>query len=374
MINIFDKHNCCGCGACAQRCPKQCISLKEDEEGFLYPVVDAGICIDCGLCEKVCPVINQNKTKHPLKAYAAINPVEEIRSKSSSGGIFTAIAEKVISEGGVVFGARFDDKWEVEHSYSETREGLDVFRGSKYVQSRIGKTYQQVEEFLENGRKVLFSGTSCQIAGLKHFLQKEYEYLVTVDVVCHGVPSPKLWREYLSTIAPTSKITHISMKDKAKSWRGYNITINGKEKTFSERASQNKYMLAFYPYNCSLRPSCYQCPAKAGKSESDITLADYWGVEKLIPEMDDNRGTSFVCANTEIGDRLLQSLSYKSVLANYTASVPYNICIERSTKEPAMRASFWSDYQNRGIDALLALKPKKSSILKRFLRRIIKQK
>lgn len=197
MINIKEKHNCCGCSACVQVCPKQCISMSADNEGFLYPQIDTAICIDCGLCEKVCPVINQNEPREPLAVYAANNNNEDIRLKSSSGGIFTLLAEQIISEGGVVFGARFNENWEVVHDYTEAIEGLEPFRGSKYVQSIIGDNFIKAKQFLTDGRKVLFSGTPCQIAGLKKFLRKEYENLLTVEVVCHGVPSPMVWRDYL---------------------------------------------------------------------------------------------------------------------------------------------------------------------------------
>lgn len=197
MINIKEPKDCCGCNACAQRCPKHCIILTEDHEGFLYPKVNTELCIECGLCEKVCPVINQKPKKGPLEVYAAINPDEQIRKESSSGGIFTLLAEKIIQENGVVFGARFDENWEVRHDYTETIEGLAVFRSSKYVQSRIEDNYLKAEKFLKEKRKVLFSGTPCQIAGLKKFLRKEYDNLLTVDFICHGVPSTKVWRMYL---------------------------------------------------------------------------------------------------------------------------------------------------------------------------------
>ena len=201
MIHITDREKCCGCEACIQRCPQQCITLHEDGEGFLYPETDEGRCIDCGLCEKVCPVIFQGTGRRPLNVYAAKNPDEEIRWESSSGGVFTLLAEKILSEGGVVFGARFDARWEVVHDYTENVEGLSAFRGSKYVQSRIGDSFRQTECFLKTGRKVLFSGTPCQIAGLKLFLKKEYDNLLTVDFICQGVPSPGVWRKYLKEIA-----------------------------------------------------------------------------------------------------------------------------------------------------------------------------
>lgn len=367
MIKTTDKHNCCGCEACVQRCPKQCISFLEDEEGFSYPEIDISICIDCGLCEKVCPVLNQSDTHTPIQAYAAINQDEAVRAQSSSGGIFTSIAEKVISTGGVVFGARFNDNWEVEHCCINREEDLKNIRGSKYVQSRIGTAYQEVENFLKEDRKVLFSGTSCQVAGLKKFLRKEYDELITVDVVCHGVPSPKLWKEYLATLKHVSPIKSVNMKDKTEGWKGYKLTIQGEKETFSERTAINKYMLAF-SQNLSLRPSCYQCPAKAGRCGSDITLGDYWGVEKLIPTMYDNKGTSFVCANTQKGSVILETLPIEKKIADYDASIPYNACIVASTSEPLCRTDFWKRYNECGVKVLQALSPQPTNIIKRTLR------
>ena len=198
MIKIQDKSQCCGCEACRNICPKQCILMQEDKEGFLYPEVNLADCIDCGLCEIACPVLHPAKERIPVAVCAAKHYDDNIRLASSSGGVFTFIAEQVIDEGGVVFGARFNDQWEVIHDYVETKEKLSCFRGSKYVQSRIGDTYKQVLHFLQSGRKVLFTGTSCQIVGLKLFLRKEYDNLLTVDVICHGVPSPKVWKKYLN--------------------------------------------------------------------------------------------------------------------------------------------------------------------------------
>lgn len=172
MISILDKKKCCGCSACAQRCPKHCIKMIEDSEGFLYPKVDGDTCIDCGLCERVCPIQNPGEDRVPLAVYAAKNPNEVIRRQSSSGGIFTILAEQIIDEGGVVFGAAFNDKWEVEHSYVENKEQLVKFRGSKYVQSKIGESYKDAKSFLKEGRRVLFSGTPCQIAALKNIYER----------------------------------------------------------------------------------------------------------------------------------------------------------------------------------------------------------
>lgn len=369
MIRIVSDYDCCGCGACKQICPHSAIELVPNSQGFLFPQVNIDICINCSLCERVCPVLNPNQENRPLKVYAAINPNDDIRMQSSSGGIFTSLAEKIIDEGGVVFGARFNENWEVVHDYTENKEGLAPFRGSKYVQSNINSSYIKVEQFLKRGRKVLFSGTPCQIAALNLFLRKPYDSLTTVDVVCHGVPSPRLWKDYLYKFAPVSEITNIMMRDKSKGWRSYKITIEGKKRSLSERASDNKYLLAF-SQNLSLRSSCFNCPAKKGKSGSDITLADYWGIENIIPHMDDNRGTSFVCANTNKGIELINEISLNRVTSSYSVSVPYNICIEQSTKEPVSRSSFWQKYSEKGVDVLLELKPNKINIVMRIIRRI----
>lgn len=318
MIKIKDKSACCGCVACVQRCPKQCISLKEDKEGFLYPIVDEQTCIDCGLCEKVCPIINPNEPREPLKVYAAKHKDDEIRMKSSSGGIFTLLAEQIIDEGGVVFGARFDEYWEVMHDYTETKEGLAVFRGSKYVQSRIGNTYQQAENFLKQGRKVMFTGTPCQIAGLKRFLRKEYENLLAVDFVCHGVPSPKVWRMYLDEtlarqgIGKNTVFSHamlrqkfirsVEFRSKSTGWKKYSFaltltqaTADGEENSvlLSSVFWENPFMRSFL-CDFILRPVCYQCTCKSGKSGADITLGDFWGIEIIKPELDDDRGCGLV--------------------------------------------------------------------------------
>lgn len=372
MIIISDKHNCCGCNACVQKCPKHCITMVEDDEGFLYPHVNLDECINCHLCEKVCPCLNQEMPKEPITCYAAKNKDEKIRALSSSGGIFTAIAEKVIDEGGVVFGAQFDESWLVKHSYAESYNDLAAFRGSKYIQSTIEDNFKKAEDFLKKGRNVLFSGTPCQISGLKHFLNKEFENLLTIEVVCHGVPSPKIWREYLRSLK-LKNIGLISLKDKSSGWRGYSITIkdNTGKKLFSERASENKYMIAF-SRNLTLRPACFSCPAKDGKSRADITLADYWGIEHIMPQMDDNKGTSFICVNTEKASTFVESLNMQIEQVDYINSIRYNSCIFQSTNEPADREQFWNDYRKTGIDALLSLKQQKYNIFKRIIKRIIR--
>ena len=212
MIQISDKRKCCGCSACVQACPKQCITMQQDAEGFLYPQVDTSNCIDCGLCENVCPFLHPYEPRTPIHTYAAINNDEQIRLESSSGGIFTLLAEQIINDGGVVFGALFDDNWQVTIDHTETTDGLAAFRGSKYVQARVGDTYAKCAKFLKAGRKVLYSGTPCQVTGLKLYLGKDYDNLQLVEIACHGVPSPAVWRDYLYSVSHGEKITSVNFR------------------------------------------------------------------------------------------------------------------------------------------------------------------
>ena len=392
MIHIQDKHNCCGCAACVQACPKQCISFNEDEQGFRYPLVDESLCIDCGLCEKVCPVINQADERKPLKVFAAQNPNEEIRLKSSSGGIFTMLAEAVIDEGGVVFGAQFDNNWEVEHVFVETKEGLEAFRGSKYLQSRTGETYKQAQDFLKVGRKVLYSGTSCQIAGLKKFLRKEYKNLITVDVVCHGVPSPLVWRTYLDDFKKCPKgttgknsvcsslnempvITGISFRDKSTGWKKYGFVLRGKSASQADKNTvlssvntgekhdvllhetfDKNLFMQFFLKNLCLRPSCSACPAKSGKCGSDITLADFWGISCFYPEFDDDKGTSLVLLGTGKGKRIFDKMKMNTIETSYEEGLSHNPSIEKSVKFGKHVSVFWHLFESndeKGLTRLL---------------------
>lgn len=376
MIVLNKKTDCCGCGACMQRCPKHCISMQEDEEGFLYPHVDKSICINCGLCEEVCPIIHQNEPHKPIETFAAKNPDEDIRMKSSSGGIFSMLAEKIINEGGVVFGAKFNEQWEVEHDYTETLEGLSDFRGSKYVQSRIGNCFSQAEGFLKAGRKVLFSGTPCQIAGLNRFLRKEYDNLLTVDVICHGVPSPKVWRDYLKKIARDGNINYISFRNKSRGWRDGSMKFVIADKVIIQSIWKNLYSLGFLS-DIYLRPNCFVCSAKAGKSRSDITIGDFWGIWNCYPKYDDDKGVSAVLINTEKGKQYYQSLNVADIPCQYDEIVAGNYSLIKSTSYTKFRLAFWKMYKKEGVDSVeKTLKRMEPSIVSRgihFFKRIIKR-
>ena len=336
MIKITDKQDCCGCSACAQRCPKKCISMIEDEEGFLYPQVDTSKCVDCHLCEKVCPVINQYEARTPLNVYAAKNSDDEVRQQSSSGGIFTLLAEQTIKDGGVVFGACWDNEWNVKHDCVDNLSDLQRFRSSKYLQSVIGDAYLKTEQFLKTGRKVMFTGTPCQIAGLKHFLRKEYDNLLAVEIICHSVPSPGVWQQFLTTRLHTLKwnksdIRNISFRDKKTGWKTYSFVIENKDgNSFIELSSKNAFMRGFLA-DLYTRPSCHACPAKQLKSGSDITLGDFWGIESLMPEIDDDKGVSAIIVNSDKGKQVLHNINVE------LHEVQYN---ELTTRNPALVKSF----------------------------------
>lgn len=372
MIVINEKSLCCGCCACVQACPKQCISFKEDEEGFRYPLVDKETCIDCGHCEKVCPMLNQSAPKKPINVYAAINPNEEVKMKSSSGGIFSMLAEQIINEGGVVFGARFDENWDVKHNFTETIEGLEVFRGSKYLQSRIGETYKQTSEFLKKGRKVLYSGTSCQIAGLKKFLCKDYENLFTVDVVCHGVPSPKIWQAYLRDINPNAeKVSYVNQRAKTRGWKKYSYVIKSENSVLFDDYAANSMYLKGFMNNVFLRPSCYNCPAKNGKSNSDITLADCWGYWDFAPDKFDDKGVSAVLINTNKGENYLRKVSSSLEDFPFDLFLKNNLSYSNSSQNPKYRDYFWKEFPLRGLDVINSIENKlRPSIFRRFQNKI----
>ena len=348
MIQIIDKHFCCGCEGCVQICPKQCISFNEDEKGFRYPLVDKDICINCGLCDKVCPFLNLTNTRNPIKVIAAINPDEELRMKSSSGGIFTILAEHTIKAGGVVFGACFDDKWEVKHDFVDTVDGISTFRGAKYVQSKICRAFIKVKTFLDKDRKVLFSGTGCQIAGLRKFLRKEYDNLLTVEIACHGVPSPAVWRAYINKVAKgnLSKIRNINFRDKRNGWNGYGLAITTNEETIYERASENQYMQSFLRDLC-LRPSCSNCPSKKGASGAALIIGDFWGVESIRPEIYDNKGCSLVVINSAYGEQIINELNINHSKITYEDGYRYNPCFISPLSENRYAPIFWSKFKKR---------------------------
>ena len=313
MIHIEDKKECCGCWACYNACPKHCIGMKEDEEGFRYPVVDASLCIDCGLCEKVCPVIHADKadTPHAQQGFLAQHKNEDIRKESTSGGAFTAIASWIIRQGGIVYGAGYrKGTFIVEHQGVETEKDLSVFRNSKYVQSNVMNTFKEALGHLKAGRWVCFSGTPCQIEGFRSFLRgREYEKLVCVDLVCRGIPSPRILTRYIEAQQALigGEFTNVLFRDKHYGYHYSSFSIYNKEKgkDYHKGVDSNAYLRAFFN-NLSDRPSCYDCRFKKRYRRSDLTLWDCFPIEKFTKQMD-GKGTTRVLVQSEKGEMIMNA-------------------------------------------------------------------
>ena len=376
MIQIIDKNNCCGCEACVQVCPKGCIDFTMDTEGFYYPHVNVDDCVSCGMCEKVCPMLNPCGKQKSISVYGAFNKNEEVRKHSSSGGIFTLLAEKVLDDGGVVFGAKFDKNWDVVYAPVFNKKDLCLLRGSKYVQARVGNNYKLCKEYLDHNRKVLFTGTPCHISGLLHFLRRDYDNLLTCDVFCHGVPSPGVWNRYLSEVAGKGRdtIERIDFRNKKSGWKNYSVVIKTQSNTLRAPYRENPYMRAFLN-DLILRPSCYSCKSKEGRSHSDITIADFWGIEHLHPEIDDDKGISLVLLNTNKGVAFFETIESHYVFASFLPSaVEYNPAYIYSAELNKNREVFFRGLaDNTSMEIIVNKALHKSTIirLKIFVRRII---
>ena len=357
-MRIENLKTCSGCHACYSICPKFAISMKKNSEGFLYPSIDNNKCIKCFKCEAICPVLNLVvKEYEETKAFAVINKDEEIRLESSSGGVFSLLAEKIIAEGGIVFGARFADDFSVIHSFTDDVKALFAFRGSKYLQSSIGDCYKKCKSFLDNGKIVLFSGSPCQIVGLKKYLNKDYDNLFTVDFICHGVPSPVLWKKYLGYRERKSKakIENVFFRDKKCGWKLFSLSIkfeDGEDYTVSLK--KDPYMQLFLKNVC-LRDSCYDCKCKSVKRISDITLADFWGIKNVLSEFDDDKGTSFVIVHSSKGKQILEFLLNKMQIKeiNLLDGIRYNQSIYKSVKRPLLRNRFYNDLNKYPFEKII---------------------
>ncbi|MBN1589449.1 MAG: Coenzyme F420 hydrogenase/dehydrogenase, beta subunit C-terminal domain [Pirellulales bacterium] len=313
MAKLPDK-DCTGCEACASVCPEGAITPRPDHEGFLRPVIDEGICTECGLCVERCPVLDEKRGSTDVenpKVYAAWHNDPKIRGASTSGGAFSAFALEILGRGGVVFGAAFDEEFRVCHREVTDEDGLASLRGSKYIQSHVGNTFKQAKHRLEQGKDVLFSGTSCQIAGLQAYLGTQYERLFTVDLICHGTPSPELWRLYLDAMERKyrSKVVGVSLRDKRIRWQTPTMVIsfaNGSE--WAAPLTDSPFQVGFWN-GLTLRPSCYACRFKRLPYPADITLGDFWAVELIHPKLERDAGISLVFVNSEKGKKLFEAVS-----------------------------------------------------------------
>lgn len=348
MIELRNKNDCCGCHACYNICPVKAISMKEDEEGFLYPEINGDLCINCGKCERVCPNIKKFKLSENSQVYACYIKDFGKRLESASGGFFSLLAEYVLDNNGLVFGAAFDNNWNLNHIMVNNKKDLIGLKGSKYLQSCIGDTYEQAKMSLDNDKLTLFSGTPCQIQGLKKYLGKEYENLITVDLICHGVPSPLVWKKYLDEFNEGRKLVYFRQKDKEKNNSLVYIYDDGFEK--SERYDKNSFIKGFIN-NLYLRLSCYDCKFKGIEKCSDFTLGDFWGLENYDSKFYDKYGISAVIVHTNKANKLLKTLNNKLNIkkSNIGMLLPCNQYLEKSVVLTHKRKKFFKKWNQSGV-------------------------
>lgn len=367
IVLFTDKENCCGCGACENICPKNAIQMEPDQTGFLYPVINNELCIECGACKKVCNYQNKHELHEPRRIFAAVNQDEKQRMCSASGGVFSAIASKILKEGGVVFGAAlsFDNGYANPHHIGiESMEELPKLQGSKYVQSKIGDTYKRAKKYLAEGRTVLFSGTPCQIDGLYGFLKRDYDHLITIDVICHGVPNERIFNAYLQEEKKKRKadlITGYVFRDKRKGWGMYgridSIQKNGLTKSECVPARVTSYNTFFLDGDI-YRKNCYTCKYAKRSRPSDLTIGDYWGIEAEHPELvkkyGAQNGISCVLVNSEKGISLCEGLKDKIEFHDSTfEKVSYrNRQLVESSQQSNNRELIMNLYMAKGYESV----------------------
>ncbi len=371
-VLLANRYHCTGCGACENACPVGAIEMKRDFEGFAYPEINLEKCIHCGACERACPAdLVCAESESTPEAYYAYTDDKTLLMNSSSGGAFSIIARKILQEGGVVFGAGYDESFSVRHMSAVNVEELAKLRTSKYVQSDIGKTYRQAKEALNAGKKVLFTGTCCQIAGLKQYLNRSYDNLYTIDIICHGVPSPQVWEEYLKQCHSHKKIKQINFRDKTVGWNEFSMKITYEDGTsYRELATKDPFERAFLA-NLYLRPVCYQCQYKTLNRVSDLTLADYWGVEVVHPELAAQQGVSLILVHSDKGRQLYDEITKNMAcgLTDREKAVKMNHGALHSVRWNQKRKYFYDNWQKAPMEKLVkkCLKLTASQKIRRFI-------
>lgn len=347
------KDQCSGCTACMHSCPTDAITMECDVEGFKYPIIDDQRCIDCGICRRICPFNNaydvSSNFKVPL-VYAVKNKDEQCRLTSSSGGIFPALAQSVIDKNGVVYGVAFDENFNVKHMKGETEEEILKFKGSKYVQSDLGNIFGDIQGELSSGRYVLFSGTPCQVAGLKAFLRKDYEKLVLTDIVCYGTPSPLVWNCYLTLLEERARspLTHFLFRQKDLGWHQSRLyaEFQDAEPLFMD-PFLDSYNGIFYSRTV-LRPACHNCSFANLERPGDLTIGDFWGIEQCKPHFDDDKGVSLVLVNTEQGQRIFEEIGDQLLYEVSSADDAMQRNLQRPTPPSPKREQFWLEFESKG--------------------------
>lgn len=346
--------DCTGCTACVNVCPKGIIQMIPDEEGFLYPNIEMKACINCNLCVSVCPLEKSRKGTPPLAIYGMRCTDKVLLHKGSSGSIFSLLAKYVIQNHGIVFAAGFDKNNKVIHKECADLNELENLQRSKYVQSELNDCFKRIKNYLNKDNKILFVGTPCQVSGLISYLRKPCQNLLTIDFVCHGVPSPGVWEEYLKTIG--DNISDINFRDKLTGWPSYSFSYVLKGRKYAELASNNTYMKGFL-HDLYLRPSCYNCKFKSFSSGSDITLSDFWGVWKIYPRWNDGNGAGVVSLNTKKGFEFIANISpssYEKVTVSFNdVYVRYNGSAIKATKMNNKRILFFNRFKKEPLIPLV---------------------
>ena len=380
MLASLDK--CSGCAACAAVCPQNCISMIPDHEGFRYPKVDTQKCVECRLCQRSCPILTKVEVFSGTTALAAKNNDTQVRQDSSSGGVFTALAEAILKQGGAVCAARYDADHSIVHSIAENQEALSAFRGAKYAQSRAEHCFKPIQAMLQQGKPVLFVGTPCQCAGLKAFLKEDYKQLLTVDMVCHGVPSPMVWQKYLQERSEMDAngvaVDAVNLRSKESGWShyGYSVKIAYKNGSlYCVPQGEDPFMQGFVR-NLYLRPSCADCAFKGLQRCSDLTLGDFWGIWDLMPEFDDDRGVSLLLFHTEKGRKMWEEVCGGFDVCNVQLhdTVKQNPSVLISSAPHPLRQAFFESIKTNtvigSIHSCLQTAEGKLSLLRRIWNRI----
>lgn len=364
MIEINENKNCMGCTACMNICPKNCITMELDLEGFSYPKVDKDKCIECNLCNKICPMHNEKKHINVLDTFLLKNKDNTIRKKSTSGGVFYELAKYVISKKGIVYGAHYDENEKyLTHIKIDKIEDLSKILKSKYMQSDLKSIFKDIENHLKNGIFILFCGTPCQVSGLSSYLRKQYDNLLLVDFVCHGVPSQYVWKEYLKAIETKENdiVKKIHFRYKDDNWTKCAIKIDFERKSITQDLSKNSYLLNFND-SLFLRPSCYDCKFKGENRFSDITLADAWGVNIYNNDFYDEKGVSCVVINSDYGNEILSNIrdSFEIEKVGFENVIKYNSQYLYSAKVNKNRDNFFRNLDLYGYSYAIKKHGKKS--------------
>ncbi len=379
MKSVINQDKCANCRACYNKCPNQAIVMKENHEGFFIAIIDQNKCVECGLCRKICPVINvKEKTGYGEKlCHAIINSNNEIKIRSSSGGVFGALSNFVLKKDGIVCAPSYDDEFKVAHMFIDNSDDLIKAFGSKYVESDLGNIFKKIKQKLDDKHLLLFSGTPCQVAGLKQYLNVDYQNLITLDIVCHGVPTPKLYKKYLSTFG-VDKIKGINFRDKTNGWTNYGIKIKLENSQYFNEYFNDDYMKLFLS-DVALKSSCYTCAFKNGKSSADITIGDFWGISKVLPDVDYRNGVTMVISNTNKGADIINSFFSKEEILGQCKIKDvciFNKALIFGTKKPKDRDEFFLDLDNKSVKELSKKYGKKENNqikIKRAIKKLLKR-